>query len=252
MSDNINASPYRIGKFTSSEIYKLMTLNRKGDDFGAPALTYIEETNFKRLLGRSLNADMSSKPTSWGNLVEGLVFEKLGLDFTYSSQVTDIHPTIDFWAGSKDGTREGENKAVIDIKAPFTMKSFIQLVKPLYDGLNGMDAMNVIRENSADGEKYFWQLVSNAIINNCNFAELIIYCPYKSELKEIYALAEGNPDVKWLSYVSDSELPYLLDNGYFKNLNIIRFEISQTDKDALTNAVIKAGKMLITPPTLTI
>lgn len=128
------------------------------------------------------------------------------------------------------------------------MKSFIQLVKPLYDGLNGMDAMNLIRENSADGEKYYWQLVSNAIINNCNWAELIVYCPYKSELKEIYALAEGNPDVKWLSYVSDGELPYLIDGGYFTNLNIVRFGISQADKDALTNAVLKAGKLLIPYP----
>jgi hypothetical protein len=243
--ETINNSKYRIGNFTSSEIYHLMTTNRKGNDFGAPALTYIEETNFKRLLGRSLNTDMNSKPTSWGNLVEGLVFEKLGLDFTYSSQVTDMHPTIDYWAGSKDGTRECKNRAVIDIKCPFTMKSFVQLVKPIYDGLTGIEAMNAIRESSKDGEKYYWQLVSNAIINGCDFAELIVYCPYKSELPEIYALAEGNPDVKWLSYSSDSELPYLINGGYFQNLNIISFEVSQADKDALTAAVLKAGTMLV-------
>lgn len=248
---DINNSMYRVGNFTSSEIHNLTTLNRKGDGFGAPAITYIEETNYKRLLDRSLNTETNSKPTSWGNLCEGLVFDKLGIDFTYSSQLTDMHPTIDYWAGSKDGTRECAERSVIDIKCPFTLKSFIQLVKPLYDGLTGMDAMNKVREVAKDGDKYYWQLVSNAIINGCDWAELIIYCPYKSELPEIYALAEGNPDVKWLAYSSDSELPYLKDGGYFKNLNIIRFKIPQEDKDFLTKQVLKAGEMLIARPELT-
>lgn len=251
MSTEINNSTVRVGNFTSSEIFNLMTLNRKGDDFGAPALTYIEETNFKRLLGRSLNSDMNSRPTSWGNLVEAFVFDNIGLDFTYSSQITDIHPKIKYWVGSKDGTREGKNRSVIDIKCPFTMKSFVQLVKPLYDGLTGIEAMSAVRESSKDGDKYYWQLVSNAIINGCDFAELIVYCPYKSSLPKITALAEGNPDVKWIAYASDSELPYLPDNGYFKDINIIRFEIPQSDKDLLTATVLKAGEMLITPPQLT-
>ena len=33
----------RIGRFTSSNIWKLTTQNAKKDGFGAPALTYIEE-----------------------------------------------------------------------------------------------------------------------------------------------------------------------------------------------------------------
>ena len=243
--ETINASKYRIGNFTSSEIHNLTSLNRKGDGFGAAALTYIEETNMKRLLGRSLNADMNSKPTSWGNLLEPRVFDLLGLDYTYSSQVTDMHPTIDYWAGSKDGTRESDERAVIDIKCPWTIKSFCQLVMPIYKGLTGIEAMNAIRESSKDGDKYYWQLVSNAIINNCDFAELIIYMPYQSELLAINQMAQGNPSVKWMEYVSDSEIPYILDGGYFKNLNVIRFEVPRSDKDLLTNCVIKSGEMLI-------
>mgnify|MGYP006271605453 CR=1 FL=1 len=197
------------------------------------------------MLGRSLNTDMNSRPTSWGNLLESRIFDLLGLEYTYSSQVTDMHPTIDFWAGSKDGTKEGENRAVLDIKAPFTLKSFCSLVMPLYKGKAGIEAMNDIRENSENGEAYYWQLVSNAIINDCNFAELVIYMPYQSELLEIQQMAQGNPSVKWMEYISDSEIPYLLDGGYFKNLNKIFFEVPQADKDFLTAQVEKAGKMLI-------
>jgi len=245
IQDSINNSGYRIGNFTSSEIWKLTTLNKKGDDFGKPALTYIEETNLKRLLGRSLNADMNSKPTSWGNLLEPRVFDLLGLEYTYSSQVTDVHPTIPFWAGSKDGTKEVENRAVIDIKCSYTLKSFCSLVMPLYKGKTRIEAMQDIRENTDSGEAYYWQLVSNAIINNCNHAELIIYMPYQSELLEITNMAKGNPSVKWMDYIGEDEIPYLLDGGYFKNLNKISFEVPQSDKDFLTSQVEKAGKMLV-------
>ncbi len=245
MSETITASKYRVGNFTSSEIYKLMSLNKKGDGFGTAAITYIEETNMKRLLGRSLNTDMNSKPTSWGNLLEQKVFDDLGLEYTYSSQITDVHPTIEYWAGSKDGTKEGENRAVIDIKCPFTLKSFCNLVTPLYNGLTGIEAMAAIRKKSDDGDKYYWQLVSNAIINNCNYAELVIYMPYQSNLLAIRQMAEGNPSVKWLDYLGENEIPYILDGGYFKDVNKVFFEVPKADKDLLTANVLRAGEMLI-------
>ncbi len=245
MEQTINNSKYRVGNFTSSEIYKLMTLNKAKNGFGAPALTYIEETNLKRMLGRSLNTDMNSRPTSWGNLLEPRVFDLIGLEYTYSSQTTDMHPTIPYWAGSKDGTKEGEQRAVIDIKCPYTINSFCQLVMPLYEGLTSIEAMLAIRESSDDGDKYYWQLVSNAILNGCDFAELIIYMPYQSELLAIMEMGKGNPDVKWMEWISEGEIPYILDGGKFKNLNVIRFEIPQADKDLLTENVLKAGEQLI-------
>ena len=249
MGESIINNGYRCGNFTSSNIHKLMTLNRKGDDFGAPALEYIDEVNMTRLLGRSLSIETNSKPTSWGKLLENRVFDDLlGLDYTLSSQITDVHPTIDFWAGSKDGTKECEERTVIDIKCPATLKAFCQLVMPIYKGMDGMDAINEIRENSKSGDAYYWQLVSNAIINGCDWAELVVYVPYKSELLAIYELAKGNPSVKWLEYADSDEIPYLIDGGYFKNLNKIRFKVPQDDKDLLTSTVLRAGEKLIPRP----
>ena len=125
----------RVGNFTSSEIVALMSSDKSGKGFGAPALTYISETNMERLLGRSLTDEVSSRPMSWGTLLEERVFDLLGLNYTYSSKVTDVHPEISYWAGSKDGTNEEGEKAVIDIKCPITLKSFVGLVLPLYHEL---------------------------------------------------------------------------------------------------------------------
>jgi hypothetical protein len=238
---------YRAGNFTSSENGKLMTYARNGKDFGTPALTYIEETNMERKLGRSLCDEVTAKPLTWGNLLESRAFELLGLEYILSSTETDRHPTIDYWSGSKDGIKHDAGGTVIDIKCPITLKSFCQLVDGLYNGLTGMDAVNYFRDKHKDGDRYYWQLVSNSILNNTKFAELVVYAPYYSELQEIKSSAQHIP---WIAMAADNELTYLLDDGYYKNLNIIRFEVSQEDKQALTDRIVEAGKRLIQRPSV--
>lgn len=238
----------RIANFTSSEIVALTKKDKKGTGFGAPALTYIEETNMERLLGRSLTTEVDARATSWGKLQEPRVFDKLGLEYKLSSQETIAHPTIPFWVGSPDGSKIN---TTADFKAPLTLKSFCQLVQPLYEGLNGMEAMNRVREDHKDGEKFYWQIVSNAILQGNDFGELIGYMPYFSELEEIRIMARTHEQKKkyqWVDYASDDELPYLLDGGYYQNLNIIRFEIPAADKKFLTDCVLKASEMLLKEP----
>jgi hypothetical protein len=138
-----------------------------------------------------------------------------------------------------------EKNTVIDIKSPITLKSFCQLVDPLYNGYDGMEAMNIVRDKHKDGDKYYWQLVSNSILNNTRYAELIIGVPYYSEIPKVKMLADGNPNCYWIAMAQDDELPFLPDDGYYKNLNIIRFEVPQEDKDFLTQKVIEASKLLI-------
>lgn len=250
----------RVGNFTSSEIVALTSL-AKDKSFGKPALTYIEEKNMERRLGRNLDSEVSARPTTWGNVVEGHVLGDvhsagiLGLEYKISSQETVQHPDHDFWVGSPDGNKFDEGKTVFDLKCPMTLKSFCQLVQPLYDGLNGMDAMNAVRENHKDGDKYYWQLVSNAILTNSRFAELIVYVPYQGELQDIRDLTQmyDGPiqnKVAWINFGTDEDLPYLRKGGYYQNLNIIRFEVPQSDKDLLTQKVIEAGKLLIKEPSL--
>lgn len=239
---SITTNRARVGNFTSSEIVALTKEGKKAGTWGVPALTYIEEKNMERRLNRSVDIETNARPLTWGKLLEARAFDLLGLEYTLSSTETDVHPKIDYWAGSKDGTKED---TVIDIKCPITLKSFCQLVQPLYDGLSGMEAMDAIRENHKDGDKYYWQLVSNSILADKPFAELIVYVPYLSELTEIKQMSEGNPNAYWVWSASEEELPYLPDGGYYKNLNIIRFAVSDYDKKLLTEKVRAAGELLI-------
>jgi len=274
MTTNIN----RCGNATSSEIVALTTTgsrdmteeelqeykkeNPKGrkktieSGFGEPAFTYIEEINMERLLGRSLEDEKKANAMKWGNLLEPWVFDGLGPEYTYSSDQTVLHPVIPGWAGSPDGTIEEAIRAVYDMKCPFTLKSFCQLVQPIYDGLKGIDAMNAIRngytdsrglfhKKHKDGEKYYWQLVSNAILKDTPDAALIVSMPYESELADIKQMVDGNPDAYFIAMAGPDELPFLKDGGYYMNRNIIRFEIPKEDKDFLTSRVLEAGKYLI-------
>lgn len=248
----------RIGNFTSSNIAALTTKDRSGNGFGAPALTYIAEKNMERMLGRSIDQESNAKPLTWGRLAEQYVFEEvLGMDYTFNAKDSLVHTEIPYWSGSPDGFKMvGNDKVVMDIKSPHTLKSFCQLVQPLYDDLQGMDAMNAIRNGYAakngtkydkhkSGEQYYWQLVSNAILTGCTKAELIIFAPYQSELSEIRKYAEGVPEYYWITFAQDNELPYLIDGGYYKNINKIEFDVPQEDIELLTAKVKLAGKFLI-------
>lgn len=234
--ESINKNVLRIGNPTSSEIYRLVGNGKKQGELSSRALTYIQEKNYERKLSRSIKNEVDAKPLIWGKLLENRVFNLLGIDYTLSSQETDQHPTIPFWAGSKDGIKFGEEKTVIDIKCPYTMKSFCELVD--------CETIEQVRENHKDGEKYYWQLVSNAIINDCDYAELIIYVPYLSELEEIRSDA-NEYGIKFIMYASQEELPYLIDDGFYKNINKIRFKVSNEDKALLTAKVLQAGTKLI-------
>lgn len=228
----------RLGNFTSSEIYALMTNGRVKDSFGAPAITYIKEKLMERRLGRPLDSEASARPLSWGNLVEKRAFDLLGLEYILVSTDTIIHPVVPFWAGSPDGLKKD---TVIDIKCPLTLKSFCQLVDtPTIEG---------VRENHRDGEKFYWQLVSNACLTESEYAELVVYVPYKDELEEIREMARNADQFDqykylWIDSAMDNELPWLERGGFYKNLNVINFKVPIEDKEALKARVIRAEQEL--------
>lgn len=219
----------RVGNFTSSQVYRLMGAPK-------PCATYIAECNLERKLSRSLGTEVFSKPTAWGKHCEKRVFDLLDIDYTLCSQETILHPEISFWAGSPDGVRKD---AVIDIKCPYTLKSFCELVE-----------IKSAEDLKADYPDYYWQLVSNAILTGKTIAELIVYAPYESELNTLRKMCEDvSPDelrnVYWINNSLDEELPFLIDGGTYKNVNVLRFDISTDDIEKLTETIKEKGKLLI-------
>lgn len=229
----------RIGCFTSSEIGALMSNGKAKDSLGAPALNYIEEKNMERRLGRQLKAEAEAKPLDWGHLCEGFVFDMLGLEYSTVSKQTIIHPEIDYWVGTPDSICYGKAiNTAVDIKCPFTLKSFCQMV----DGWKS-DGIQGVRDAHKDGEKYYWQIVSNAILTNCKEGELIVFCPYASQVSSL--MQRGIDQYKWLMYADMESVPWIPDgNQHYKSINKFRFPIPDADKIALHDRVVEAGKLL--------
>ena len=219
MSIRLNTN--RIGNISSSQVYKIMGAPK-------PRLTYLTELAYERRLGRSLSNEVSSKPTSWGHLLEGIVFNQLGLEYSLVSDETIKHSEIDYWCGSPDGyTKE----SVIDIKCPFTLKSFVELVD-----------IKTIKDLKSEKPEYYWQLVSNSILLDKQFAELIVYCPYFEDLGLIKHQAQNvNAEdlykYYWLASATDEEIPFILKDSEFKDLNIFKFEVPTEDKQLLIETI---------------
>ena len=175
-------------------------------------------------------------------MVEKRVFDILDFKYVLSSNETILHADIDFFSGSPDATT---HNAVCDVKSPNSLKSFCELID-CWD-LGGIEE---IRNEYDYGEKYYWQIVANSILTNKNLGELIVYVPYKSELNEIRELCQQMPENElykyfWIANSNDEELPYLLEGGYYKNLNILRFEIPELHKIQLLERIKKCGSLLI-------
>ena len=95
MTTTLEMQVIRTGRITSSCIGQLMGKAKTKDaEWSAPALTYMQEKIYERLLGRSLNTDMSARATTWGTLVELHAFGKLGTEYRLCSTQTIQHPEI--------------------------------------------------------------------------------------------------------------------------------------------------------------
>lgn len=226
----------RNGLPTSSQIYKLMTNGTKGN-IGKPALTYIEEKKFERELGRSISTEQNARPTSWGHALESYVYnEYLPLEYKLQSNETIIHSTGMF-AGTPDIISD---KRVGDIKCPWTLLSFMKLKRSIETG---------IEELKESHPEYYYQLVSNAILTGKNEAELVVFCPKKSQLEDIRHYVDNldtdNPFVyKFIVDCSDEELPYIPDECEIKSIQRIVFEVTEEEKDALWDRVVLANQLI--------
>lgn len=222
----------RNGNITSSNVWKLFATKQK-------VQTYLTELTYERRLKRRLNAETSSKPTSWGHLCEHLIFTKkgfLGTSYGYYSDKTIPHPSIEGWCGTPDGET---NDSVVDVKCPFTMKSFVEL--------SDICIIGDIVYFKEEKPEYYWQLVSNAILTGKKYAELVVFCPKYETLPTIINLAQNMDEDQnkyfWLQFAQYDELPYLPEGTEdFNEITKFKFEVPETDKELLTEQITKALK----------
>lgn len=228
----------RIGKFTSSQIYNLMTLATDKKSFGKPALTYIKAKKRELRLGIEINLDSTSHSTSWGRALEGYVYDAhIETEYALESQSTDVHES-NLFCGTKDLIKEN---CVGDIKCPSTRSSFCDLV----DIIDLGDIENFKKESP----DYYWQLVSNSILTKVEYAELIVFMPYENELegvKDYFEMIEDlvlQKDIQWVSFSDTSRMPHLPNDSGYKNINRFKFLVPQEDKDLLLEKIKLASEL---------
>lgn len=284
-------SSLRVAKVTSSDIFSLTSWGDRKmtedelrihkeefpgskktttKDVGAPFYTYVEKKRRERFYRRKGDTRVETFPMQWGKLCELYVhFVELSergiMEYVYQTDVvssdggasTLTHPEIPEWVGTPDEDNK-EEKVVADIKCPQSDLTHYDLISSLYNiedqsktNIDGNEAIKLIRENAKDGEKFYWQLVSNACIMGYDKAELIVYLPKLSSIFNIkrfndgedsrYPLAVPFDRIKWKD---EDEIFHLPDESLIDELNFIRFDIPQEDKDFLTERVKKAIELI--------
>lgn len=200
-------------------------------------------------MGCCLDADGAySQPMAWGNFMELVIFNLLGIEYKIASKQTFLHPVHgEFWSGSADLIVP--NIKIGEIKC-YQKKKFAQytdaLIKEVSHEFTLSDKIESIKK---DFPEEYWQLVSNAVIQQVPNAEAITYMPFESEMIGIKELANdfAGDDAWKYRFITEKpleQLPVLKDGGYYNNINKFEFEVPKEDIEHLTNQMILASKEL--------
>lgn len=228
--------------------------------------TYVKRKNKERKLGKTLDGADSGRACDWGKFVEMWLMNErpdiIGLHHTLTPNLTEVHPKYtDVWAGSRDGF-DNDTQAVDDIKCPYTMDSFCTFAELFIAGveigfrevlLNGYTDIFGDNTKHADGETYYWQLVSNAHIKGVNKANLIVFCPTKEMLEQIqsYAVFGDHGNVINCFFIGNAniennELPFVPDDSLYPYKLEFTFDIPQEDLEYIEHRVQLASTFLFT------
>lgn len=159
----------RLGRLTSSTIYKLMTKPKKaGELLSEGAKTYCIEKMVERVTG--WKEEFSNAATEWGNTYEEQARRTLeSFCKTVSMECGFIiHPYLKHFGGSPDGViRIGDKDHCIEIKCPYAPKEHIYNVKACKD----------VETFKSMCPEYYWQLQANMLLTGCDMGLFMTYCP---------------------------------------------------------------------------
>lgn len=254
----------RTGNFSNSEIYRLIGRGKRAMTkeeldlrpksgvgsrttivecpltFDDKAITYITEKVYEKKMGLPLNRKQGNFNTSWGNLCEHFAFmEMADIDYQLHSyhkkdEERMTHLTIEHWTGVPDFTNNSKG-ITGDIKCPATRLSYMQHIGWCDAGLD------VFKENNP---QYYWQLVAHCALTKMPFGEMVFFMPYREQLEDIRAVADGNPEFWAIWNKEDDELPYLRSDMNVGNIYRFVWEIPKEDIEYLEMRVKMASDML--------
>lgn len=239
----MNNDKNRVAHFTSSKV-PVLTLNGRGKyGFGGGAITYIEQRAMELDLGRGIDLPLNKWEVNWGKVWEPYVYWQLGAEYKMCIDQSKEHPDYHFWSGAKDFKIPN---GVSELKC-YQMEKFYKYTKCLLK-----KDIQLLKENF---KEEYWQIVSNACIDNVKFGEAISFMPTEEMLLEMKDLIENSDYVEKqlkddpfkYKFIVDRplwDLPFIPEHSKFPSMTKFRFEVPQEDKDFLTERVIKANELL--------
>lgn len=172
----------RLGRFTGSEVGRLMKSGRGKDDiFSKDALTYINEVVAERMLNPSvvmvdglfeeylMQVTASSKALAWGNDQE---MNARGLYASITKRKVTSCGAIqfcDYFADSPDGLCIEDNGA-IEIKCPQNKTHTDYLV-----GIHDAESLKAIKP------EYYWQCMAHMTVSGADWCDWMSYCPFSKK-----------------------------------------------------------------------
>lgn len=155
----------RIGKFTSSEVGRLLETSRGGEGFGKTALSYIRKKLAENVTGQTVSLT-SIDSLEWGNQFEGEAIEqyemKTGNSVIYYGKLNpEFIEYSDYFGGSPDGL-VGED-GLVEVKCPYN--SSVHINNLLMDDLTIIDS------------DYYPQIQANLLVTEREWLDFISYDP---------------------------------------------------------------------------
>ena len=194
----------RLGKITSSNVYKVMTESRtKGEVFGDTAKTYLYELAADRNLGEATLNDEEALAEYLGQGYESEAMRR-GTELEESARITytmDLPATQtvkevgfvpdseygDFYGDSPDGLLIENDEVVgcIEIKCPKT-STWIRYREAFAAG-------KTLRQIEP---KYYWQCQSHMRCNNVSFCDFIYFDPYMDNGLQVVRIDRNEDDIQ--------------------------------------------------------
>jgi hypothetical protein len=186
----------RTGRFTGSEIYKLMGV--KG--FGKTGETYIKEKVAEHLTGKPIKSEFYAASTQWG--IDHELEAKLYFEAATGKKIKNSE-TLD--NGLICGTPDGliENQPIgFEIKCPFNSGNHLKNL--LLDSANGLLDLH---------PEYYWQIVAYMWITNYSKWLFCSYDPrFKEEKRMLILNVDLNPSHLLLMQQRVAEAKLMFDN----------------------------------------
>lgn len=152
----------RLGKFSASQFYRLMTEPKKKEDKEAGnlsqgALTYVYECVAERLTGQRAKQEFTSRFTEHGENMEPIAKQVYNTVFGVSIVDSEYIPRDEYSGGSPDGLIGADG--IIEIKCPYTITSHLE------HKLN----------NLKDKPEYYWQCLGYLLITGRQWIDFVSF-----------------------------------------------------------------------------